>query len=347
MNKIFDYNNISDYIEISSFNESTSLVQRDNKIYVKKRVAKELTYIYKILLENKHKNVSNIIEVFEYEDTAIVIEEYINGETLAEILRKSPVQRERYTKTVIGQVCDGLTFLHKNNIIHRDINPNNIMVTNDGTVKIIDFDISRSVKKNFVSDTVILGTVGYAAPEQFGFSQSDTKTDLYAVGVLANVMLTGKMPNECLYGGKLGRVIAKATEIDARIRYKSISRFKHAFTNETDENTNLFIKILRYIPGFRTWEIWKMLIAIILYATYIPLMFVFVSWAANAKGVFLTVVSEIFMFVIPFVLLTNLCGVRRHLAHRPLAALAAALIISCVLFLLGACIFISNAANNI
>ena len=340
-------NKLSEYIEISSFNDSTSLVQKGNNIYVKKKIPRELTYIYKILLNNRHKNISDIIEVFEYEDITIVIEEYISGETLSEILVKSAVQSECDTKNIIGQVCDGLTFLHNHNIIHRDINPNNIMITKDGTVKIIDFDIARSVKKNSSADTVVLGTVGYAAPEQFGFSQSDTRTDLYAVGVLANVMLTGKMPNENLYGGKLGRIIAKATEIDARIRYKSIASFKHAFTNETDENTSRFIKILRCIPGFRTWEVWKMLIALVLYATYIPLMCVFVSWSTDVTSALQTMISEVFMFVIPFILLTNICGVRRHLAHKSTTAFIAAMIISAVTLVAGVCIFLFNVANNI
>ncbi|MGN0179920.1 MAG: serine/threonine protein kinase, partial [Monoglobaceae bacterium] len=227
-----------EYIEISAFNESTSLVQKENRVYVKKRVPRELTYIYKVLVNNHHKNISDIIEIFEYEDISIVIEEYINGDTLSDILDTQGVQSEAYTKNVIGCICDGLIFLHKHNIIHRDINPNNIMITKDGTVKIIDFDISRSVREDATSDTVVLGTVGYAAPEQFGFSQSDARTDIYAVGVLANVMLTGKMPKERLYGGRLGRIIGKATAIDAQIRYKNIASFKHSFTKETDENTN-------------------------------------------------------------------------------------------------------------
>ncbi len=119
MSKLFDY------AEVSAFNESTSLVQRDNEIYVKKQIPVELGRIYKILRENRHKNISNIIEVFEY-----------------------------YAKKIIGQVCDGLIFLHKHNIIHRDINPNNIMITKSGTVKIIDFDISRSVKFNNYADGI-------------------------------------------------------------------------------------------------------------------------------------------------------------------------------------------------
>lgn len=338
-------NKISDYVEISSFNNTTSVVQKDSKLYVKKSVPIELAYIYKTLMLNKHKNISDIIDVFEYEDVTVVIEEYISGYTLSEIL-KCGIQSESYVKNIIGQICDGLTFLHSHNIIHRDINPNNIMITTDGIVKIIDFDISRSVKKNSVADTTVLGTVGYAAPEQFGFSQSNTRTDLYAVGVLANVMLTGKMPNECIYKGRLGKIIAKATETDARIRYRSISSFKHAFTNEVDENTSKFIKALRCVPGFRTWEVWKMLIALIFYGIYIPLMIVFLSWSTDVKSAIITLLSEIFMFIVPFVLLTNLFKIRSHLAHKPLKALISAIIISVIAFLMGAVTFVMNSANN-
>lgn len=332
---------LSEYIEISAFNENTALVQKDTAIYVKKRVPKELAYIYKILLNNWHKNISDIIEVFEYEDCAIIIEEYINGETLQEILAEQKTLDEAETKNIIGQVCDGLIFLHNHNIIHRDINPNNIMITKDNAVKIIDFDISRSVKKGAKSDTVVLGTVGYAAPEQFGFSQSGTRTDLYAVGVLANVMLTGEMPNVSLYRGKLGRIIKKATYVDASVRYRSIVEFKHAFTNEVDENTSAPVKILRHIPGFRTWTVWKMLIALIFYAVYVPIMAVFLRWSlVSFKYFLLMVTGETFAFAIPFVMLTNSGGIWRRISTRPFKAITGAVILACLSFIFGSCIIL-------
>ncbi|MDD6563930.1 MAG: serine/threonine-protein kinase [Clostridiales bacterium] len=334
-------NKLLDYIEISSLNETTSIVQRGSNIYVEKKVPIELTYIYKTLISNRNKHISYIVDIFEYEDVTVVVEEFIEGETLSDILDIQGTLDEVRTKNIIGQLCDGLLFLHNHNIIHRDINPNNIMIRKDGTVIIIDFDISRSVRKGATSDTAVLGTVGYAAPEQFGFSQSDIRTDIYAVGVLANVMLTGKMPNEKLYGGKLGKSISKATAIDARMRYKNISSFKHAFTNEPDENTKKLIKALRYIPGFRTWKVWKMIVAIIMYLTYIPLMVLFMTWATNVRDALIIALSEIMMFVIPFVLLTNLCGVSRHLAHRPIAAFVVAVIVSAIVFVVGTCIFSS------
>ncbi len=335
--------NLSEYIEISALKENVAIVKKDGKLYVKKNIPSELTYLYKILMSKYHKNVSQIVEVFEYQDCTVVIEKYIDGDSLADILAKNKYLSENMTKNIIGQICDGLTFLHKQNIIHRDINPNNIVISSDGCVKIIDFDIARTPKKNASSDTTILGTAGYAAPEQFGFSQSDIRTDIYAVGVLANVMLTGMLPGEMTYKGRLGKIISKATAIDAGARYRKISDFKHAFTNEVDENTNCVLKVLRCIPGFRTFELWKMVIALICYMTYVPLMFLFVLWTEkNFAALSKTVLSEILMFVIPFLLLTNLSGIRRIVSRKPIRALIVSILISAVSFIIGVLILLPN-----
>ena len=341
-------NKLQDYIELSSFNKNTALVQLDKCLYVKKRVSKSLVNTYRCLINNKHKNISNIVEIYEQEDSLTVITEYINGETLSDILKKQGTLSESETKNIIGQISDGLIFLHKLNIIHRDINPNNIMITNDGIVKIIDFDISRSVKKSASNDTAVLGTVGYAAPEQFGFAQSDSRTDIYALGVLANVMLTGEIPGLKQYDGKLGKVIKKATMIDADIRYKSVAQFKTAFTNEVDENTNKFIKALRHIPGFRTWEGYKIIIALFFYSLYIPLMIVFLTWSfVNINTVIMTVISEVLLFVLPYLLLTNLFNVRRFLARRRGIALLIAVLISIISFMLGAVMLITTIGKQL
>ena len=323
---------LSEYSEISSFNENTVLVRRGSSVYIKKRIPNEILYIYKILLNNHHKNISNVTEVFSYEDTAIIIEEYISGRTLADILKIYGTLSMKTTKSIIGQICDGLMFLHKNNIIHRDINPNNIIVENNGNVRIIDFDISRSTRKNASNDTEILGTVGYAAPEQFGFTQSGIRTDLYAVGVLANVMLTGKLPHEHICGGKPGRVIKKATSIDANARYASAAGFKRAFTGEVDENTNPALRVLRCIPGFRTWSLWKMISALILYAVYVPLIFLFFYWSSAPLY---TLIGEIFIFGIPYTLFANIFNVRTKIFGNGLAAILAPAAISAVSFFAG------------
>ncbi|MBQ1947862.1 MAG: serine/threonine protein kinase [Clostridia bacterium] len=329
---------ISSYEEISSFNENTSLVQYGDQKYVKKRVPKELTSIYEILCKKRHKNISEIIEVYAYEDCTIVIEAYIDGSTLADVLKSQGVFSQSQTKRIIGQICDGLCFLHDQNIIHRDINTNNIMLTKDGNVKIIDFDICRSVKSGTTQDTTILGTVGYAAPEQFGFAQSDSRTDVYAVAVLANVMLTGDFPHQKKCRGRIGSVIRKATAIDPSMRYKDISKFRAAFTGATDERTPLFIRMLRCAPGYRTGNPLYMLIATFYYFTYIPLMIAFLYWAENTSDFFLTLMGNILMLCIPPMLLTNVFGWRDKIANTPLKRWVYSILVSFLSFFIGACI---------
>ncbi|MCM1256313.1 MAG: protein kinase [Roseburia sp.] len=87
---------------------------------------------------------------------------------------------------VAGQILEGLDVIHRLKLVHRDINPQNIVISSDGVVKIIDFGIGRMYKELQGRDTEFLGTAGYAAPEQFGFSQSDARTDIYSVGVILN-----------------------------------------------------------------------------------------------------------------------------------------------------------------
>lgn len=329
---------LSSYEEISSFNETTSLVRFCDTMYVKKRVLKELTFVYKLLKQKHHKNISEIIEVYEYEDCTVVIEAYIDGSTLADIIESQGAFSQSQTKRIIGQICDGLCFLHDLNIIHRDINTNNVMLTHDGKVKIIDFDICRSVKFGATQDTAILGTVGYAAPEQFGFAQSDSRTDVYAVAVLANVMLTEDFPHKKKCRGRMGRIIRKATAIDPSLRYKNIPKFRAAFTGATDERTPLFIRILRGAPGYRTGNPLYMMIATFYYFLYIPLTIAFLYWAENTYEFFMILLGNILMLFIPPMLLTNVFGWRDKIARTPLKRWVYSLLVSCLSFFIGACI---------
>lgn len=327
---------LSDFSEIGSFNENTVTVMRNGRVFVKKRILKEAKNTYKLLKENKHNNICNVIEVFEFEDTCVVIEEYIQGISLFELLEEKKTLSIWETKKIISQICDGLLFLHKHNIIHRDINPNNIMIDNNGNVKIIDFDISRNVKKNASHDTAILGTVGYAAPEQFGFAQSDERTDIYALGVLANVMLTGMLPNEKICDGRMGKVIKKAVRTDLKSRYKNISDFKHRFTNEIDETTNTIVKVLRHIPGFRTLNIWKMIFATVVYLIYVPIICLFLFWSlADIRSFVSMVFGLAAMFIVPYVFVCNLFDIRNVISQTKIKSFAVSAIISVICFFVG------------
>ncbi len=139
--------------------------------------------------------------------------------TLSQVMEVSSY-RPGGAKKILKQLCLALTVLHQNGIVHRDVKPENVMVSDEGRVVLIDFSISRKVIPGG-SDTQILGTVGYAAPEQLGLSQSDGRTDIYAMGVLYNVMLTGKHPSVELARGKAGRIIRKCTAVNPDDRYQT------------------------------------------------------------------------------------------------------------------------------
>lgn len=166
--------------------------------------------VYNMLKRVRHPNLLEIYDVLEREDGTAVLEEYLDGITLAEAAGMSPLGVRR----VLVQLCEGLTALHAVGIIHRDVTLSNIMLTAEGTVKLIDFDIAK-IYRTAVPDPDTMGTVGYAPFEQYGLGVTDERTDLFAVGVAANMLLTGKHPSAERYKkGRLGKVIAICTQID-------------------------------------------------------------------------------------------------------------------------------------
>ncbi len=173
-------------------------------------------WIYNIQCEN----LPIIYDVINLEDGQIILEEYIEGMTVSDVLESGKYRYSGMSR-VIKQVCNALNLLHSENLVHRDVKPENVMITQDGRVVLIDFNTSRRMSVSG-KDTVIMGTVGYASPEQLGIAQSDARTDVYAVGVMINVMLTGKHPSEKLAKGKAGKIVLKCTNINPDKRYQTI-----------------------------------------------------------------------------------------------------------------------------
>lgn len=182
---------------------------------------------YRKLLTLKHKNMPEILEVVEFEDKIIVLEEYIDGVTLLDLINEN-LYKENQVKKLISELCDVLSFLHSFNIIHRDIKPENVMIENSTQIlKLIDFDSARIYKKYYPRDTEYLGTVGYAAPEQYG-GVSDRRTDIKQVGELMKVMLTGETSDKIPYSGKLADVIAKCIHISPDKRFQTAEELKRS-----------------------------------------------------------------------------------------------------------------------
>lgn len=174
--------------------------------------------LYKTLKEIPDPHVPRVYRLIEQDGKLLVIEEYIEGRTLTEIMQSSPTQAidEALAMDILRQLCECLAPLHERGIIHRDIKPSNLILTKDGVVKLIDFGIARTEKQDTDADTEFLGTRGYAPPEQYGFGQTDARSDIYALGVTMQRAL-GKE-----YAGRLRDILRKCTSLDPANRYPSV-----------------------------------------------------------------------------------------------------------------------------
>lgn len=210
--------------------EKNEIVILEHKTLHKRIIKRTFTgnsEVYRKLLTLKHKNMPEILEVAEFEDKVIALEEYIDGVTLLDLINEN-LYKENQVKKLVGELCDILSFLHSFNIIHRDIKPKNIMIENGTQIlKLIDFDSARIYKKYYPRDTEYLGTVGYAAPEQYG-GVSDRRTDIKQVGELTKVMLTGETSDKIPYSGKLADVIAKCIHISPDKRFQTAEELKRS-----------------------------------------------------------------------------------------------------------------------
>jgi serine/threonine protein kinase len=203
-------------------NGRVSLVLLDKRVYVRKIVDFASGDIYRRLKELNSDYFPKIKELVNLGDCYVVIEQYISGCTLGEYIKENGVLDEKTASKYICEVLKAVELLHKRGIIHRDLTENNVMLTDEGKIKIIDFNISHKADKAKSKDTVVMGTNGYAAPEQFGFSRSDERTDIYAIGVLFNYMLMG-CTELGMYGGspKYVKVIEECTAFEPSKRYSS------------------------------------------------------------------------------------------------------------------------------
>lgn len=179
--------------------------------------------VYRKLLSVSCPNLPQIMETAERNGHVVVLEELVRGDTLAFVLEGGTLSTQE-ARCFAGQICQALYVLHTLGAVHRDVKPENILLRG-GEAVLIDFDASRiyhSDAPELTADTMILGTTGYAAPEQYGMSQTDPRADIYSLGVLLNVMLTGEHPSRRLASGRLGRVIRRCTMMSPGQRYQNV-----------------------------------------------------------------------------------------------------------------------------
>ncbi len=147
----------------------------------------------------KHKGVPRVYEHFTDAENWYLVMDYIEGETLEETLKHLPAGKLslRETLEIGAQLCEVLNYLHRQEVIFRDVKPANIMRTVRGRVYLIDFGIARRYDRRKAKDTTPLGSPGYAAPEQYGTAQSSPRTDIYGLGATLLTLATGKDLADC------------------------------------------------------------------------------------------------------------------------------------------------------
>ncbi|WP_339293077.1 serine/threonine-protein kinase [Paenibacillus sp. FSL W8-0187] len=207
-----------------------------------------------LLIKLSHPRLPRIVDFFHVQDTGYtyLVMDYIQGMTLEKYFRgyRGNVNPD-FIMELIEQLLDVLEYLHNHEpqVIFRDLKPSNIMLTDQLQVRLIDFGIARSYKQESGEDTVKLGTVGFAAPEQYGGRQSDARSDLYGLGALLLYLSTGGKFSEWITGverhirGDLPRelvpVIRKLLQYAPEHRYQSTVEVRSALNRQQSITANI------------------------------------------------------------------------------------------------------------
>lgn len=258
---------LSYYKTIATLNETHNIFlvqhQDTHKIYVKKILTVYNIDIYKELSTHPICGIPKIVDYYENENQLILIEHYISGQSLEDIIATETLDLQTIIHYAL-ELCDIFEKLHNLNppIVHRDIKPSNIIITEHNHVVLIDFNAAKHFSDSSTSDTILLGTKGYAAPEQYGFGSSSPKTDIYGMGILLKE-LTSSLPD---IPPAFMKIIEKCIQINPSDRYNTMVELKNALLNSGDTPKPKATKSFSYNellpPGFRTHTAWKMLFAI-------------------------------------------------------------------------------------
>lgn len=277
-----------------------------NLLAVQRHVPKDKLPVYQEIQKIKSPFLSQIYNIYVEDEEIIVTEEFLNGKTLEMLLEEKENLEESQVISYIIKICKGVTRLHEHGILHKDLTLTNVMVTFDGKIKVFDYDIAAFISDEKGMGKKILGTKGYTSPERFGYKAAGYGTDVYSIGVLLNLLLTGVEPKEKLYDSS-GRIIQKAVFPDTKKRYQSAERLRADLCQETPGDVTGFERILRTIPGFRTATLWKMVLAAIGYFLFFSadLLGAVINFFAITSSIWKVLFGQFGMIVLPFLCYTN------------------------------------------
>ena len=189
-----------------------------NRFQLEARLAGRLT----------HPNVVQVFDVSEIDGRPFIVMEYVAGQTLSELLGKRGPLAEDEALELALQACAGLEHAHRAKLVHRDIKPQNLLVAEDGTVKIADFGIARAAEDKGLTQTgAVLGTRPYLSPERERGEQAGPQADVYALGVVIAEMVGGRA------GPRLVKIVSRCLEEDPGKRYDSAVGLRRALAGLT------------------------------------------------------------------------------------------------------------------
>ncbi len=271
------------------------------QLYVKKTLSVYDRSVFEFIRREKPQNVPEIIEILQEGDELIVIEEYFSGRSVREVLSEHGPLSVQETLRITEELVRILIPFHSIDppIVHRDIKPENLLLSSDGVLKLVDFNAAKTPSENKTRDTELFGTVGYAAPEQYGFAESSPATDIYAVGMLMCELSTGTLDLRML-PPILRPLVEKCTRIDPADRFRDASELSSELSlfakqfrlpdspvpivrppkerasvrtlPEAGKNRRRFLP-----PGFRTGKWWKIVLGIHGYV-----LILLISWAGGS-----------------------------------------------------------------
>lgn len=263
---------LSYYREIALLNENHRvwLVQHTEtqKIYVKKALEVYDLQVYRYLQQNPQPGIPRIFQLIQGDGPLFVIEEYISGRSLKEILEEKGTLPVPEAISTLFQLCGILRPLHALSppIIHRDIKPSNLILTPQNQLFLVDFNAAKAVSPGKGQDTVLIGTAGYAAPEQYGFSPSQPTADIYALGVLLHEMLTGRLPSPPTYQGPLAPVINKCLAMEPSRRFQSVDELARALHRRWPHHLEGQSGRRSWLPpGLRSGRLWRISLGVLWY----------------------------------------------------------------------------------
>lgn len=328
---------VVEVIKDSAHSRTERVLSLDGTTYIRKYFPLDIPGVEnesRLLSQLSHTSLPKVHDYYELSGKGVLIQENISGTKLSDIINLSGTLSEPKAIDFAKKLCVVCNYLHKQHpmpIIHRDVKPDNIICTNNGGITLIDFGSAREYKENEDKDTVYVGTIGYAPPEQFGFGQTDIRTDVYGIGMTLLTMLTGKAPErgqkirlaDTNISVDIQRIIHNATQFDPKKRYQSVSALLSELNNlvpvksgiaELKESVlrspnNIFPKHLKW-PAIMKWLLMPLHIMLILTFVVIMLRNIFEPSGYGRTDDIIRFLTDlgIFLFVLlpPYILGLNI-----------------------------------------